>query len=130
LDANNFYQVIEITDPFGLKVNVQYDSKYRLFVQKKTDALNNETSVLGFNYRTLSPYLMKDINDNRAGVRTDELGMVISSFVMGKESENNGDLMDGLNVEASVNDQPSSMLEYDLFTYKNAGKPNFIKTTA
>lgn len=129
LDANNFYQVAEVTDPFGFKARIQYDTNYRFFVQKTTDALNNESSVVGFNYRILSPYLMNDINDNRVGVRSDELGMVMSSFVMGKENENKGDLMDTSNVEASVNDKPSSLLEYDLFNYINTGKPNFIKTT-
>jgi RHS repeat-associated protein len=129
-DANNFFQVIEMTDPFGFKAKIEYDSNYRFFVQKTIDALNNESSVLGFNYRTLSPYLLKDTNDNRGGVRTDELGMVISSFAMGKANENKGDLMDIAAVEASLNDRPSALLEYDLFNYKNTGKPNFVKTTA
>ncbi|HET9431637.1 MAG TPA: toxin TcdB middle/C-terminal domain-containing protein, partial [Chitinophagaceae bacterium] len=129
-DPNNFYQVFETTDPFGFKTTIQYDSNYRFFVQKITDALNNESSALGFNYRILSPYLMKDANDNRGGVRTDELGMVMSSFIMGKETENKGDLMDMSSVEASVNDRPSALLEYDLFNYKNTSKPNFSKTTA
>jgi hypothetical protein len=64
-DANNFYQVIEMADPFGFKAQISYDATYHFFVQKTTDALNNSSEILRFNFRTLSPYLMKDINDNR-----------------------------------------------------------------
>lgn len=127
-DSTNFYQVTEMADPFGLKTRIQYDNKYRFFIERTSDELGNESSVSGFNYRTLSAYLMKDVNDNRSGVRTDELGMVKSSFVMGKENEEKGDLMDVAVVEASVNDKPGSVLEYELFNYINTGKPNFIKT--
>ena len=55
--------------------------------------------------------------------------MVVSTFVMGKEGENKGDFMDTATVEASANDQPTTVLEYDLFNYKNNGKPNIVKTT-
>jgi len=128
-DAEHFYQVIAMADPFGFITQIQYDNTYHFFVQQTTDALNNISKIVGFNYRTLSPYLLQDSNDNRSGVRTDELGMVTSSFVMGKEGENKGDFMDTNQTEASPNDQPTSTLEYDLFNYLNNGKPNFIKTT-
>jgi RHS repeat-associated protein len=129
LDANNFYQVTQITDPFGYTSRITYDNTYRLFVQKTTDAANNELTVTGFNFRTLSPCVTKDINDNREAVRTDELGMVTSHFVMGKETENKGDLFDTASIETSPNDRPSSLLEFDLFAYSNVGKPNYVKTT-
>lgn len=128
-DANNFFQITEVNDPFGFKSQIQYDVNYRLFIQKTIDAIGNESSVAGFNYRSLSPYLISDINDNRTGMRTDELGMVISTFVMGKPDESKGDLMDTTTVEASVNDRPSAALEYDLFNYKYNNKPNVVKTT-
>src|SRR6185503_7619085 len=126
-DATHFYQVTEMADPFGFTTQITYDPVYRFFVQKTTDALNNEASVTGFNFRILAPYLLKDVNDNFSGIRTDELGMVINTFVMGKENENKGDLFDTGSVEASANDQPTIMLEYDLFNYANNGKPNFAK---
>src|SRR5581483_8404703 len=128
-DAQHFYQVTAMADPFGFTTQIQYDSTYHFFIQQTTDALNNTGKVIGFNYRTLSPYLLQDINDNRSGVRTDELGMVISTFVMGKEGENKGDLLDTSQTEASPNDQPTSTLEYNLLNYLNNGKPNSIKTT-
>ena len=58
LDADHFYQVTEVTDPFGFKAQMAYDTGYHFFVQQTTDALGNTAKVLGFNYRTLSPYLM------------------------------------------------------------------------
>jgi len=128
-DAAHFYQVTEMTDPFGFKAQIVYDSAYRFFIQQTIDALGNTSKVTGFNFRTLSPYLFQDLNDNRSGVRMDELGMVVSSFIMGKENENKGDLLDTASVEASANDQPTGTLEYDLFNYINNGKPNVIKTT-
>jgi RHS repeat-associated protein len=128
-DAANFYQVTGMTDPFGFTTQIVYDSNYHFFVQKTIDALNNESGVEGFNFRILSSYLMKDMNDNRNGVRMNELGMVTSTFVMGKEGENKGDLFDTASVEASENDRPSQLLEYDVFRYANTGKPNFIKKT-
>jgi len=129
MDPDNFYQVTEVTDPFGSKAQVTYDSAYRFFIQQTTDALGNNSKVLGFNYRVLTPWLMSDTNDNRTGVRTDELGMVVSTFLMGKEEENKGDLMDTASIEHSPADRPGSTMEYDLFNYKNTGKPNFVKTT-
>jgi len=129
LNPNNFYQAETVTDPLGFSSQVSYDSKYRLFVEQTTDAIGNTGKVLGFNYRTLSPYLMQDLNDNRSGVRTNELGMVTATFVMGKEAEQKGDRMDTATVEASPDDRCITALEYDLFNYKNTGKPNFTKTT-
>ena len=129
LDPANFYQVKELTDPFGLKFTVTFDDKYRYFVQQTTDELGNTPKVLGFNYRTLTPWLMSDLNDNRAGSRSDELGMVSSTFLMGKEGENNGDPIDASTPENSPDDQPTTTLEYNLFNYRDNGKPNLIKTS-
>jgi RHS repeat-associated protein len=129
LDAKNFYQQITKTDAFGLKTQVSYDTAYRFFVEKITDAMDNTNIVIGFNYRTLSPYLLQDLNDNRAGVRTDELGLVTASFLMGKAGEERGDHMDVTFIEASPNDVPGTIMEYDLLNFKNTGKPNFAKTT-
>ena len=128
-DNANFYQVTEVTDPFGYTAQISYDTAYHLYVQKTTDALNNSSEVSAFSFRTLSPYLMKDINDNRSGVRVDELGMVICTFVMGKEGENKGDLFDTTSVEASAADKPGSTLVFDLFQYiNNNGKPSYVMT--
>jgi RHS repeat-associated protein len=127
-DAAHFYQVIEMTDPFGFKAQITYDNTYRFFVQQTSDALQNKTAILGFNFRTLQPWLLQDMNDNRSGVRTDELGLVMSTYTMGKDNEQQGDFMDMGSAETSASDQPTSILEYDLFNYIHDGKPIFIKT--
>ncbi len=127
-DPDNFYQVVEVTDPFGYKTQIAHDSSYRFFIQQITDPLQNQSKVIGFNFRVLSPYLTMDINDNRGGVRFDELGMVKSSFVLAKENEAKGDFMDTNMVEESPSDHPTGKLEYDLFRYLNNGKPNVAKT--
>jgi RHS repeat-associated protein len=129
LDAAHFYQVTEMTDPFGYKTKIIYDTAYHLFVQSATDALNNVSSIAGYNFRTLTPYLAMDINDNRSGLRTDELGMVTSTFIIGKEGESKGDFLDESSIEASANDHPGTVFEYELFNYINNGKSNFTKGT-
>ncbi len=127
-DAADFYQVTKITDPFNYETLITYDTGYRFYILQTEDALHNTSSVVKFNFRILSPYVMKDINDNRMGVRTDALGMVISSFVMGKETESVGDEMDLNSVESSADDHSINLLEYDVSNYQLRGKPNFVKT--
>lgn len=126
-DPLNFYQVTAITDSFGYKAQIIYDIKYRFYVEQTIDALQNKTEVSRFNFRTLFPYLMKDINGNRTAVRADELGMVISSFVMGKETESIGDLLDINATELSAADQPSAKMIYNLSNYVANGKPNYVQ---
>jgi RHS repeat-associated protein len=128
LDPDNFYQVSSMTDPFGNNTVIRHDSLYNFYIDRITDELQNETALTGFNFRTLTPYLMTDLNNNRSGLRMDELGMVVSSFLMGKDGEAKGDFMDTSAIEASLADQPTSKFEYDFFSYANTGKPNFIKT--
>ncbi|HYJ37483.1 MAG TPA: SpvB/TcaC N-terminal domain-containing protein, partial [Chitinophagaceae bacterium] len=139
-DTAHFFQAISFSDPFGNTSGIQYDNKYRFFIQRATDALNNTKEVLKFNYRTLQPYLAQDVNDNHSAVRFDELGVVISSFTIGKKGIDTGDEFDDTRVEASTNDFPSSMLEYHAFEWFNQStdpgfnidsykpKPNFLKT--
>ncbi len=100
IDANNlladtldeakarFYLPISYTDPYGYVTRVEYETN-KLFVQKTIDALLNESTVTKFNYRTLSPQQMKDMNDNLSEAITDELGLVKAMAVMGKDF--NGD---------------------------------------
>lgn len=128
-DAANFYQVTEITDAFGFSSQMQYDGTYHFYLQNTTDALGNAAEVLLFNFRTISPYLMKDVNNNTVAVRLDELGMVTSTFVMGKTGENKGDSFDSSSAETSSADHPGSLLQYNLSDYYSSGKPCAVKTT-
>lgn len=82
-----FYMPIAFEDPFGAKTSVIYDTEtltdavrdnngYYLFIRETEDELNNKSQVAVFNYRTLSPSRMIDINANPSSVLLDELGMV------------------------------------------------------
>lgn len=116
----NFYQPMVFEDNRGNLTRLFYD-KYRLFPERAIDAVNNEVLIPGFNYRTLSPYLLQDANGNRTGARQDALGMVTATFVMGKTGENRGDALDTDSVEISGKDQPGSRLTYEHRYYTSGG---------
>jgi len=126
---SNFYLPVVFEDNFGFLSKVFYD-KHKLFIKRSIDAVKNETVVESFNYRTLSPYLMRDANDNRAGARFDEIGLVVASFIMGKEGEFKGDLMDTGSIEISSKDRPTTKMEYEFRYFISNGKlPNRVKTS-
>jgi len=145
-DAAHFFLSTTFTDPFGNKTFIAYDNNYRLFVESATDPFGNSTLVKGYNYRTLSPYLIQDKNQNLSGVRFDEIGMPVRTIIIGKSGANEGDVMDMSKVEPLLSiDQPTSELFYDIkswssqasgilladldkFNYKP--QPNYCKTTA
>ncbi len=84
---NRFYVPISYTDPFGSTTKVTYYSNYFLFIEETEDALGNKSSVDLFNFRTLSPQRMRDINNNLSEAITDELGMVKAIAIFGKGNE-------------------------------------------
>ena len=49
--------------------------------------MNNRAEVERFNFRTLTPTRLKDLNDNLSEVMVDELGLVKAMAVMGKGDE-------------------------------------------
>lgn len=149
LDSNaqdRFYTPISYTDPYGAKTKVQYHGDYFLFIEETEDPLDNKTSVDLFNFRTLTPQRMKDINDNLSEVITDELGLVKAIAVFGKGNE--ADDLTGLDefstttenmlvdnfFNVSTSDvlitQGKNLLQhatarfvYDFNAYRNFGKP-------
>ncbi len=124
---SNFFLPVAYEDNFGHLSKVFYDD-HKLFITRSIDPLDNEIRVEAYNYRTLAPYLMKDPNENRAGIRFDELGLVTHTFVMGKENEYNGDPIDLSSVEFSANDQPSTVMEYQFSYFESGGQlPNRVK---
>jgi RHS repeat-associated protein len=126
---DNFYHPVAFQDNFGNLTKVFYDP-YKLSLQRTVDAVNNESNVDGFNYRTLTPYLLRDANDNRTGIRLDELGRVIRTFVMGKTTETKGDPIDTSSTELSANDQPTSIIAYDFRYYATSGQlPDGVTTS-
>ncbi len=86
---NRFFTPIAYTDPFDTTIEA-FPDPYFLFMEKSVDPLGNEHRVLNFNYRTLSPDRMIDLNDNIASVLTDELGLVKATAMEGKDSNEDG----------------------------------------
>ena len=88
IDAQNrFYSPVSYTDPYGATTKVMYLKDYFLFINETEDALGNKAKVDSFNFRTLSPQIMRDLNDNISEVLTDELGFVKAMAVFGKGAQ-------------------------------------------
>lgn len=99
-DASSFYLPQAFFDPFqyryiywgadknsneAVKTTYRYD-QYRLFVQQVNDPLHNVTAITAFDYQTLHPITIKDINGNTSSVLLDPLGMVIASSENGYQA--------------------------------------------
>jgi RHS repeat-associated protein len=94
-----FYVPIGYEDPFEIKTWVSFDPLL-LYIKGATDALGNETAVETFDFRTLSPTKLKDINGNFSEVVTDALGMVVATAIYSKpdaQGRVEGDTLDGSN---------------------------------
>jgi RHS repeat-associated protein len=85
--GKRFYMPVSYTFPSGSVTKVKYYGTYFLFIEEIEDALGNRKTVDLFNFRTLSPQRMRDINDNLSEAITDELNMVKAVAIMGKGSE-------------------------------------------
>ena len=96
-----FYSPISFADPFGTRTSVVYDTEtfndavrksdgYYLTIRETTDELQNRVRVEEFDYRTLSPRKMRDINDNLSEVLVDELGLVKAVALLGKDLDKDG----------------------------------------
>lgn len=85
--ANLFYIPNRFVDPFGNSTGVAYYADYQLLVQSVTDAAGNTTSIEKFDFRSLSPQLVKDPNANLSEVRRDALGFVVGTALKGKGNE-------------------------------------------
>lgn len=113
-DKSGFFLPVRFVDPYGAVSRIAYDD-YRLMVRQSTDPAGNVTTA-GNNYRVMQPEMVADPNGNRSAAAFDELGVVISTALMGKEGEAEGDSPD----------EPTTVTEYDLFQWMSAGKPNFV----
>ena len=117
-DRDPFYRPIGFKDPFDNITQASYDT-YSLLVTTTRDALGNQVTAEN-DYRVLQPALSTDPNNNRSAVSFDELGMVVATAVMGKANAGEGDTLD----------DPTTVLEYNLFNWMNEGRPNFVRTLA
>ncbi|HLP37240.1 SpvB/TcaC N-terminal domain-containing protein [Lacibacter sp.] len=150
---DRFYSPVSYTDPYGAITKVKYYKDYFLFVHEMEDALGNiskvenvETTKPGFNFRTLTPEWMKDINGNYSAAISDELGLVKAVAVMGKGNE--ADELTGIlaitdvaesgliqnffqapdstqltTIGKNLLEHASARFVYDLEAYTNSGKP-------
>ena len=110
-----FFSPIAYADPFGLKTTVEYYKDYFLFVESTVDALENRAIVEAFDFRTLAPRRMRDINDNLSEVLVDELGLVKAVAVLGKDLNNDGspelELADNLSGLSEITEAETTDIE-------------------
>lgn len=118
-DANarlRFYTPVSFTDPFGTITTVEYDAR-SLFIEKTTDVLLNVSEVKTFDYRTLSPVKIQDVNHNVSEVLLDELGLPKAMALKGKDTGTEGDSLSGLTPQ-TMGAESSAIAAY--FTLANA----------
>ncbi|WP_310555544.1 SpvB/TcaC N-terminal domain-containing protein [Flavobacterium sp.] len=146
---NRFYLPISYTDPYEAKTKVKYYGNYFLFIEETEDNLGHKSVVENFNFRTLSPKRMKDINGNFSEAVSDELGFVKAVAIMGKGLEADeltgiteitddaeSDLIDSFfqapnsvqltTIGKSLLNRSSSRFVYDFEAYINSGKPAVV----
>ncbi|MDC3958223.1 hypothetical protein KEG38_30470 [Polyangium jinanense] len=117
-DPNKFYLTVEILDSIGNPTTITYDT-HDLLMTSAEDSLGNTVTATN-DYRVLGPTLVTDPNGNRSAVKLDELGMVMSTAVMGKVGSNDGDTLE----------DPTTTFEYDLDVWRTTGKPNVVHAAA
>lgn len=119
----NFFAPVGYKDPFESKTEVFYDPLH-LFMERNLDAHQNETKVLSFNFRTLSPVRMQDVNDNISSVIVDELGLAKATSIEGKGSE--ADNLTGFTETTTVMEQ-STITQF--FAEASVQAPNICNYT-
>lgn len=77
-------------DPFGAETQVAYHGPYFLLIEALTDAAGNVTRAEAFDFRTLSPVLLRDPNDGLSAVVTDELALVTAQALLGRDLDHDG----------------------------------------
>ncbi|WPU92804.1 SpvB/TcaC N-terminal domain-containing protein [Mucilaginibacter sabulilitoris] len=83
----SFYLPVKFFDPVGNNISVTYYEDYNLLISKTTDGVENTISVDQFDWRVLSPQIIRDSNNNKSAVRFDILGYIAGSAIMGKGDE-------------------------------------------
>ncbi len=140
---NRFYSPIKYEGPLGETTAVTYDTEtfagnirnndgYYLHIKKTKDAVGNKTQVDVFNYRTLSPSRMVDVNANPVSVLFDELGLVKAVAVEGNgvytdTSETSVNVLtpaDSLSGLKDYTDTGDATLEEQLFEAANSSHTN------
>ncbi|WP_299458109.1 SpvB/TcaC N-terminal domain-containing protein [uncultured Microscilla sp.] len=118
-----FYVPVAFADAYEAVTKVRYYGNEYLLIAQTEDALGNRAGVNVFNFRTLAPQQMYDINGNLSESLSDELGLAKALAVMGKGNE--ADALTGL--EATSNASETANIESffaaaDSDALTNAGK--------
>jgi RHS repeat-associated protein len=129
---SRFYSAVSITDALGTSWLVNYYKDYFLMIQSVEDNIvHNKTSADSFNFRSLSPILLRDINDNLSAVIIDELGMVKASAILGKDLDQNGipelEICDNLTGITEITDAAESTAIQAYFQIQDS---NLLATSA
>ena len=111
-------------DPFDAETLIEYDAPYEMLPTAVTNAVGMTTRA-DYDYRVLQPRQVTDANGNRARADYSPLGLVASTWAMGKEGQNAGDAT-----------RPSTVIEYDFQAFarsrqRSAGlstTPVFVRT--
>ncbi len=85
-----FYSPVQYEDAFGALKRVKYYKDYFLQIQETEDAYQNITNVEEFDFRSLQPVKLRDSNANLSEAMLDELGMVKSFALLGKDLDGDG----------------------------------------
>lgn len=125
---DRFFSPVAFEDPYGAMTSVNYDTEtytagrrnndgYYLFIKDTIDAIDNKMQIAIFNYRTMSPSRMVDLNANPSSVLTDELGLVKALAV-----EGNGVFTDATRTTVTIQkaaDNLDGLTEYSKFAETN-----------
>jgi RHS repeat-associated protein len=88
--AKHFFLPERYEDSFGNVTEIAFDSR-DLYIESTKDARANETQVVEFDFRTLTPRVMQDTNGNVTRAAFDVLGMPVAVAL-----ESGGDTIAGL----------------------------------
>lgn len=106
---NRFYSPTGYLSPFDTETKVSYYGDYFMFLEATEDALGNRTEIAHYNFRTLSPTRMQDINDNSSEVVLDELGLSKAMALLGNGED--ADNLIGI-TEYTPNEEITAIQEY------------------
>ncbi|GAA4469208.1 SpvB/TcaC N-terminal domain-containing protein [Phytohabitans houttuyneae] len=142
----HFHLPRKVVDPFGNATVVTYDAPHDLLVTLSVDAAGNEVAA-AHDYRVLLPRQVTDPNGNRTAVAFDALGLVVATALMGKATEQRGDLLgqldphpapavrrallaDPLAQAAALLGTATTRIVYDLDLFARSGQPATSVTLA
>lgn len=87
---DRFFKPLGHIDPFGSETLVRYHKDYFLFLEETIDAAGNATRIDAFDFRLLTPVLLRDPNDNLSAIISDELALVKAQAFLGKDADGDG----------------------------------------